>query len=140
MEYEIKENENRVIVNLTPQLYPPDVIYGAAYAFLDRAYLFLDGDPKNKIFVTLKGKNKLDEKQLEKMAGEFSNEIIHCALRTMISRNNKNIREAVVLRALTSADQPAVPKEESQRPQQKSQEWKPDTLGTALPWEEKYGK
>ena len=58
---EIKNNTIKFFLNL--QNYPLEAVYGTAYVFLDRAYLFLDSRPSKKITVSLKGKKKLTKKQ-----------------------------------------------------------------------------
>jgi len=114
-----------------------EAIYGASYILLDRAYLFLDGNPKSQVMVTLKGKERLNKKQLKDLAGEFYNELLNCTLRDKISKNNQKIREYVVARALFSAQEPL---QKEIKKETKKEEWQKDTLGIAIPWEEKYKK
>jgi len=131
----ISKKENRAVIVINPSVYPLEAVYGAAYVFLDKAYVFLEEGPKDHILVSLKGKEKMDEKDLKKLAGEFHNELLNCALRNKISKNNQKIREYVIARALMSSqgekEEPISPKKEV---------WQKDTLGIAIPWEEKYGK
>ena len=101
--FKIEKKEKSIIFRLKPNIYPLETIYLTCYAFLDRAYLFLDGHPKKEIIVRLKGKESLSPRELEGLAGEFNNELLSAALRRKISQDNKKIREAVVLRALASA-------------------------------------
>ena len=138
LKFKIKQKENKIIIPVNSQLYPLEAIYGAAYVFLDRAYLFLDGNPKGQIVVSLGGKEKLTKKQLKDLAGEFCNELLNYALRDKISKNNQKIREYIVARALLSTEKEA-PKKETKKELPK-EEWQKDTLGIALPWEEKYRK
>ncbi len=133
----VNEKENKITATINPLLYPIEAIYGAAYVFLDRAYLFLDGDPKKSVVVDMKGKEKMSKKQLENLAGEFYNEIVNYALRNKISRNNQKIREYIVARALSITPSPT-PK--ANKPQEQPKGWQEDKLGLALSWEEKYGK
>ena len=135
--FKLIQKENKIIIPVNSQLYPLEAIYGASYIFLDRAYLFLEGNPRNRVMVTLKGKENLNKKQLKDLAGEFYNELLNCALRNKISKNNQKIREYIVARALFSAQEP--PQKEIKK-EIKKEEWQKDTLGIALPWEEKYGK
>ena len=137
--FKINQKENKIVVPVNPQLYSLEAIYGASYIFLDRAYLFLDGNPKSQVMVTLKGKERLNKKQLKDLAGEFYNELLNCALRNQISKNNQKIREYIVARALFSTTEEKKAKKEIEKETEK-EEWQKDTLGIALPWEEKYGK
>jgi len=137
--FKLNQKENKIVVPVNPQLYSLEAIYGAAYVFLDRAYLFLDGNPKSQVMVTLKGKERLNKKQLKDLAGEFYNELLNCALRNQISKNNQKIREYIVARALFSTTEEKKAKKEIKKETEK-EEWQKDTLGIAIPWEEKYKK
>ncbi|RLE07257.1 His-Xaa-Ser system protein HxsD [Candidatus Aerophobetes bacterium] len=127
--FKSKVSKNQIIIKVNPKIYPLEAIYGAAYVFLDRAYLFLDGNPEKEVIVALKGKEKMTERKLKNLAGEFYNELLNCALRQKISQNNQKIREYIVSQALLSAIE-----------EEEEEEWQKDPLGIAVPWEEKYGK
>jgi len=116
----------KFVVNLSA--YPLEAIYQAAYALLDRVYVFLDTVEPNKIQVFLKGKKNSSQKQLEDVRGKFFDELLNFALRLEVAKRNKKIREAIIGQALFSAmgEKENIPLE--------------DPLGIAVPWEEKYGK
>ncbi len=116
------------------QNYPLEALYGAAYVFFDKAYIFLDSRAKNKIEVSLRGKRKLNKKQLEELKGEFLNELLNYTLRIKLAKSNKKLREFVVGQALISA---YGLEQETDKEELKYQD---DPLGIAVPWEEKYGK
>lgn len=123
-------------IELNSKIYPLEAILNACYIFIDRAYIFLDSDPKgNQIKVSIKGKKRLTQKQLEVLKGEFTNELLHSALRYQISKNNKKIREYIIGRALYSA----LPTPDLFTASGKL-DYQEDPLGIAIPWEEKYGK
>ena len=83
-------------------LYPRDVLYAAAYVFLDRAYVLLDRqDPR--FVVHLRAKRPLDEATLQAMAGEFENELLAQALRHQVVDANQRIIEDVVAVAIAGA-------------------------------------
>lgn len=135
----INEKENKIVFWLNSKNYPLEAIYNTAYIFLDRAYVFLDGDPEKEVSVCLKGKEKLNSLQLEAMEGEFLNELLNCLLRLKIAQNNQKIREYIVVSALVSG----FPRElMSQSPftEAKEDSWEEDPLGIAVPWEEKNKK
>jgi His-Xaa-Ser system protein HxsD len=141
--FKVETKNNRIVVPINPRLYPPEAVYGAAYVFLDRAYLFLDGDAPEKIAIYIKGKKKLTPKELQNLAGEFGNELISCALRSRISKNNQKIREYILARALgVNTGETNENKNNAGRNQPESQgppkKWEKDALNTALPWEKKY--
>jgi len=126
---ELKKNQNQILVKINPKLYPLEAVYGACYVFLDKAYVFLDGDPKKEIKVFLKGKEKLTSQELEGLAGEFSNELLNYALRNEISKRNQKIREYIVGQALFFANPEEFEEDKS---------FEEDPLGIAIPWEEKH--
>jgi len=73
----ITKKKNELIISLNPKIYPLEAIYGTCYIFIDRAYLFLDGNLNKEVKVFLKGKKELSPKELEKLAGEFKNELLN---------------------------------------------------------------
>jgi His-Xaa-Ser system protein HxsD len=103
MKFKIDTQKNQIIFWLNSKTYPLEAIYSAAYLFFDRAYIHLDGEPEKEIEVSLKGKTKLSEKELEALAGEFQNELLNYLLRVEIAKRNRKIREFIVGSALVSA-------------------------------------
>ncbi|HLD62036.1 His-Xaa-Ser system protein HxsD [Candidatus Roizmanbacteria bacterium RIFCSPHIGHO2_02_FULL_37_24] len=101
--------ENAITFNITSKLYPIDIILNTAYIFVDRCYVFLDGDPASVVKINLKGKNKLSDKQLLDLSGEFNNELLNQILRAKLAKDNKKLREYIVGQALIGAspEQPA---------------------------------
>jgi His-Xaa-Ser system protein HxsD len=89
-------------LSLDAGLYPRDVLYAAAYVFLDRAYVLLDRSDE-RFLVRLRGKRPLDEAALRAMAGEFSNELLAQALRLRVAKANRSIIERVANLAITGA-------------------------------------
>jgi His-Xaa-Ser system protein HxsD len=156
------KKENKIIISINPKLYSLEAVYGAAYAFLDKAYIYLEEGPKAKIQVILKGKEKLTKKGLQALKGEFLNELLNSSLRDKISKSNRKIREYIVARALVSASYEESFQEKGEgasekdplsivipwrdKRQEKCLEekpakeavWKKDPQGIAIPWEEKY--
>lgn len=132
----IEKKKNQLLISLNPKIYPLEAVYGACYVFIDRAYLFLDGNPEKEIRVFIKGKEELNSKELEKLAGEFKNELLNYTLRLTIAKNTKKIRETIVEKALFSA----LPHEEIVAEEKEEKVFEEDPLGIAVPWEEKYGK
>ena len=143
---------SKITIKINPKIYPLEVVEGAAYTFIDRAYVDISGNPKKQISVALAGKDNLNRKEILRLAGEFKNELLNYALRREISRNNREIREHIISRALFSSVVP--PEEEFNLVKKKIQESEKkdrakkikkgdfidDPLGIAVPWEEKYGK
>src|SRR6476660_1480531 len=82
-------------LSLDVGLYPRDVLYAAAYVFLDRAYVLLDRQ-ESRFIVQFRGKRALDETRFLAMAGEFENELLAQALRLRVADANQRIIEDVV--------------------------------------------
>ncbi len=124
--------DDLVILSINPKVYPLDVIYSAAYVFLDRAYILLDGDPEKEILVELKPKN---EEDLEKLGRDFNNELVSYADYKKRSENTKKIREILLQRALITND-PSIIEDSNV---EEDEDYLEDPEGIAIPWEEKYG-
>ena len=139
-----KIKNDTLVLKINTKIYSLEALYKTCYVFIDKAYLFLDGDPRREIEVIIKGKKKLKRAELEKIAGEFTNELLNNSLRMTLSKKTAKIREQIVEQALFSA----IPMQENQEEEacvegiiegtENSAE--NDPLGIAVPWEEKYGK
>lgn len=136
----LSSQDGKLVLSLDKGLYPLDVIYGAAYIFIDRAYVLLgkDGD---HIVVELAAKDAdTDDEGLRAMAGEFSNELLSQALRRRITRENQNILETIVSQALAGATGAMVPAAFEDDDDDDDLDFLDDPLGIAVPWEERFKK
>ena len=126
-------------LSLDVGLYPRDVLYAAAYVFLDRAYVLLDRDG-TRFLVRLRGKTAIDEATLRAMAGEFENELLAQALRHKVIKANQKIIEGITALAISGAagsdngasDAPLIDLEDAA-----DDGFLDDPLGIATPWEAK---
>lgn len=123
----------KLVVN--PKLYPISAIYGAAYVFIDKVYIYLDGDPSKKIEIYFKPKENLSQKDLEALAGDFENELLNYALREQIVKSNQKIREHIITQALLS---PLYSFSELES-KAEDENYLEDPLGIAQTWEERFG-
>ncbi len=98
---EVSTKENTVTATINPKIYPLPIILQACDVFIDRAYMFLDGDPEKSVSVIMKPKEKSD---LNKLAGELNNEILNYAAYFVRSQVNKDTRDAMLKRAFATAD------------------------------------
>jgi His-Xaa-Ser system protein HxsD len=89
-------------LSLDVGLYPRDVLYAAAYVFLDRAYVLLDRQ-ESRFVVHFRSKRPLEEATFQAMAGEFENELLAQALRHQVFDANQRIIEDVVAVAIAGA-------------------------------------
>lgn len=138
----IDVDKNEITLKVNAQTYTLEAIYGAAYVFLDVAYVFLDKDTAGDIIVTLKPKTISNKKGLENLSGEFSNQLLNYSLREAIAKDNQKIREYIVGRALVGAigEDPLLDQSDEAADDEDEGEWKGDDLGIAVPWEEKFAK
>lgn len=136
MNNNIKIEKDNVILSINSKLYTLETVYSAAYVFLDRAYILLDGDPKKEIIVRLKPKEK---QNLEKLGREFLNELINYADYQKRAKQTKKIREMLLQRALITND-PFIINKEDDVMEELDDDYLEDPEEIAIPWEEKYGK
>lgn len=138
-------------LSLDVELYPREVLYAAAYVFLDRAYVLLDRVDA-RFLVHLRGKQALEETALLALAGEFENELLAQALRHRVVQSNWKIIEQITTLAITSAagstfdqGEPALASPggpaSGKLPQaaDDAKDFLDDPLGIATPWEGKNG-
>lgn len=123
---EINKKENFVLVSVNPKIYPLNVIYAAAYVFIDRAYVIIDGNPEEGVIVELKAKGKED---LKKLGYEFNNELLNYAVYEGQAKDNSEVRAVLIKRALLTNGE-----------EETEDDFIEDPEGIAVPWEEKYGK
>lgn len=135
-------NKDVLVISVNPKLYPLEAVYSAAYVFMDRAYIVLDGDPEKEIIVKIKPK---PECSLENVEGEFNNELLNYADYLTRAKETKKIREMFLQRAIlgndpemTVPENNAVLHPEEDEPEEVLFLKDPDSI--AVPWEEKYGK
>lgn len=140
MKNKINQKENQIVFWLNSKTYPLEAVYSTAYVFLDKAYVYLDGDPKKETIVSLKGKEKLNKKQIQILRGEFCNELLNYVLRVKIAKRNQRVKDFIVGTALVSALPQELSVQTSKSETIVDQDWLKDPLGIAVPWEEKYGK
>jgi His-Xaa-Ser system protein HxsD len=143
----IIEND-QAILKVNPKAYDIEVVYSAAYVFLDKAYIILDGDKEKEIIVKIKSKKSED---LEILANEFFNELINYSDYKKRAENTKEIREMILQRSLITND-PSIlnnmdedefdeeTKKLLEELENEDDEEFDDLEGIAIPWEEKYGK
>jgi His-Xaa-Ser system protein HxsD len=131
-------------LQLDAELYPLGALYAAAYVFLDRAFLQLDAPDAKHFRVTLAwkkppaGSDAGGVGALERLTGEFANELLSCAWRARIAEDSRAVIESATARALAGAmGAPSLDDLESFDFGDQPLE---DPLGIALSWEEKYGK
>ncbi len=104
----VDENQAAVSVTFDRSLCPLDAIYGAAYGFIDRFYVFLDAPSEGQVRVRLKGRSPATADALQASAGEFANELLTHCWRAKLMEQNRPLVEAVVSQAMAGASGGAV--------------------------------
>ncbi len=132
--FEVDRESNSVIVSVNSKIFPLEVIYSAAYVFLDRVYVMMDGNPQESIVVQLKAKNSNED--LQSLALEFNNELVSYAVYVVQAARTSEIRKAIVQRALATVEEAAEESEEEiEKPEEEGPfEYVEDPLGIAKPW------
>ncbi|GMV40413.1 MAG: hypothetical protein AMXMBFR64_21290 [Myxococcales bacterium] len=131
------------LLALDKGLYPLEVIYGAAYVLIDRAYVLLDRDDEGRTLVRIEWKpeerrpDASPEQALRALAGELSNELLSQALRRKITKQNQPILEAIITQAMAGATGATFGALEQG---DDDLDFLDDPLGIAVPWEEKFSK
>lgn len=135
---EVNDKENYLIVSINPKIFPLEVIYSAAYVFIDKVYLLIDGNPEEEVFVQMKPKSK---ENLEKLGMEFNNELVNYAVYVVQAARTQPLRKAIIERALMTNAQHEEYCEECEKEAQEAEKQEPeedyiidDPLGIAKPW------
>jgi len=131
----IENKEGNYVIKINPKIYPLDVIYSAAYVFIDKVYIIIEGDPEKEICIMLKPKK---DQNIENVGEEFYNELLNYLVYKNYGSKNKKIRETIIQRALITNDPSIITEEEDVN--EDIEEYLDDPEGIAIPWEEKYGK
>ena len=101
IKYKITKDAIFFLVN--GKIYPQETILNTAFIFIDRAYVFLDGNPGATVRVYLKSKNVISKQKSADMAGEFYNELLNQTMRNHLLKQNKQLREFCIGSAMLGA-------------------------------------
>lgn len=94
--FSVDKEQNKVILSINPKIHKLEIIFSAAYTFIDSNYVIVEGDPEEEIIVQLIPKDKKND--LEKLAKDFNNELINYEFYTAQTIKNEPIREAIIRR------------------------------------------
>ena len=110
VKFEKEDGWIKVPVNL--KVYPLQSIHSSGYAFMDRAHVRLEEEKKDHIAVWLKPKNQ--NQDLQKLALEFSDELLNYAHYFSSLKTNAENMKMLLQRALFSAS-PSIVKEAEEK-------------------------
>ena len=134
MELSYELDERRVRFPIDESLFPLDAIYGAAYLFVDRCYVFLDRPTDQVVEVQLRTKGEADEAALEALAGEFANELLNQVVRQRVGESTAQIREYYMAKAFfADSNQTSI---DALLAELDAEELEEDPLEISVPWEE----
>lgn len=154
-----EKKKNQISIDLSLRVYPLDAVFGACYRLIDRFFVYLDQPEKGKLSVTIAPKNPDEHLNLRKIAGDFSNDLLHQVLRLRIGKKTSAVRDMIVGRALLSADPSAeytqhnmdtesemvrdldshsYDDKNTNKHEALGRDYLDDPLGIAVPWEEKF--
>ena len=120
-----------------------EAVFGAAYTFIDRCYVWLDRGTDGRLVIELRARPGSAD-SVEALEGDFGNELLAQSTRAMILAGNRDLVQAIVSRALVGAgartDPAATPDLGELEAFDLEDEPFDDPLGIAISWEQKYGK
>jgi His-Xaa-Ser system protein HxsD len=130
------EDGTRVSFVLDEEIYPRDAIFGAAYVFLDQAFVFLSRPADKQVQVRLKPKT--EGASLEALAGEFANALLDQVVRFRVAESTGRIREYYIARAFFTT--PAQSSIDALLAELDAEELEEDDLEIEVPWETPEGQ
>jgi His-Xaa-Ser system protein HxsD len=129
------EDGRRVSFTLDTALYPPDAVFGAAYLFLDRAFVLLQRPADGLVEVRLKPKAApADAAALEALAGEFANALLDQVVRARVAESTGKLREYAFARAFLGT--PVQSSIDQLLAELDAEELEGDDLEIQVPWEQ----
>ncbi len=126
---QIDEKNNSVLITINSKIYPLEIVYSAAYVFIDRAYVIIDGDPEDKLIVELKLKEKGN---LDELGREFNNELVSYAVYVIQSARTQGVRDALVEKVFSTNTEKSAP--ETEDDEFEGMDYEEDPLGITKPW------
>jgi His-Xaa-Ser system protein HxsD len=133
-ELAFQHDERRVSFVVDEGVYPRDAVYGAAYLFVDKCWVYLSRPSDKEIEVRLTSRNaSVSEEELRELAGEFANELLNQLVRVQVGEQTAQIREYYLARAFfTDSTQSSI---DALLAELDAEELEDDELEISVPWE-----
>ena len=133
-ELAFQHDERRVSFVVDESIYARDAVYGAAYLFVDRCWVFLSSPSEKEIEVRLTARDAtVSEEELRELAGDFANELLNQAVRVQVGEQTAQIREYYLARAFFSdTNQSSI---DALLAELDAEELEDDELEISVPWE-----
>jgi len=133
-ELAFQHDERRVSFVVEESIYPRDAVYGAAYLFVDRCWVYLSSPSDKEIEVRLTSRNSaVSEEELRELAGEFANELLNQVVRGQVGEKTAQVREYYLARAFFS--DPNQSSIDALLAELDAEELEDDELEISVPWE-----
>ncbi len=100
IDIQFEVGSNSVVFAIKSEIYPLNVIMKTAYNFTNNFYIFFDYVSEGCIQVQIKSKALLSDSELEKVVGEFFNELLNQNIRYDLENRTSNLRQLILGRAL----------------------------------------
>lgn len=133
IELQYSTEAEQVSFTVPESLIPLDAVYGAAYLFVDRCWVFLTRPGDAEVGVHLKPKPD-GEADLDALAGEFANELLNQSLRVRIGESTASLREYYMARAFFTT--PVQSSIDALLAELDAEELEDDDLEISVPWED----
>lgn len=136
--FDLDVDARTVAFTLDEDLYPLDAVYGAAYLFVDRCYVFLTRSGERQVGVRLRAKEgPATEESLEALAGQLGNELLNQVVRLRVGASTARIREYYLAKAFfADPDRAGI---DALLAELDAEELAEDPLEIAVPWETEPG-
>ena len=133
IELQYSTEADQVSFAVPESLIPLDAVYGAAYLFVDRCWVFLTRPADAEVGVHLKPKPD-GESDLDALAGEFANDLLNQSLRVRIGESTASLREYYMARAFFTT--PVQRSIDAMTADLEAAELEDDDLEISVPWED----
>jgi len=100
----LNKKENSVFLRINPKIYSLDVIFTVCYIFLEDNYIILDGNKEKEVIVQIKPKQS--NKDLERIAGDFFNQLATYSVYKNQLEQNSDIKNAIIQKVLLTNSTP----------------------------------
>jgi len=127
------DDGRRVSFTLDEELYPREAVFGAAYLFVDRCFVFLHRPGDKQVEVRLKSKEETTPEALEALAGEFANALLDQVVRFHVAERTGRLREYTMARAFFTT--PAQTSIDQLLAELDAEELMEDDLEIEVPWQ-----
>lgn len=98
--FKIDSSDKRVLIEVSPAIFPLPVILHAVYHFIDEARVIVGEGGKGKIMIALIPNKKIGEADLENLAYEFNIQLISSFVESEESEKQAGVRETIMKAAL----------------------------------------